>query len=231
MEKNRKIIIVVTVLALFLSCVAGTIYYFTEIKLDENGFNSHGIRELNENRKNNWCDIELGTYILEITKRYSSKYDVSVREKTINDYYSDKLKDFYLPTYAGNIPFGNDYYREIDGERYSEDEIDEAIKLECENEHFFEWRDNYIFNNVTIYFRFYFESSSEEYATISISLNKDGTMESSNVSINEDYIEEIFDKHIKNYSDKKVNIQLYLNDGSLSNNYEVVYIHGSVERK
>lgn len=230
MEKNKKIGIMISIIAVLIITVLGTVYYFTEIKVDENGFNSHGIRELSKDRDSDWCDIELGTYILEITRGSLSRYDFSIREKTVDDYYNDKLKDFFIPTYA-EIPLGDKYYRTTDGEYYSEDEIGEALKLECENEHYFEWRDNYIFNDVEVYFRFYFDYNKEKYATILISLNKDGTIESSKVYIDENYSEEIFRKYTNSYSDRKTGQQLYLNDGLLTDSYEVIYIHGSIERR
>lgn len=207
MEKNRKIIIVVTVLVLFLLCVAGTIYYFTEIKLDENGFNSHGIRELDKDRNRDWEYIYLGTYALEVSRDIGGGCKLELREPTYEEVYND-LWDLYYPDFRH---LSEESEKKLD--KYTMDELDTS------------WRDKYVFNNVSIEYGIFTPKLMKDRFPIRIYLNKNGTIDSAHYDCDEKELCDLFE--INNYT-REPYVRIFSIYDSSEN---INYISGSVERK
>lgn len=237
MEKNKKIGIMMAVIAVLIITVLGAVYYFTEIKVDENGFNSHGVRKLKLDRESSWNDIELGTYILEIDGKYnSSEYSATVREKQFEDYYEEKLKKF-KPFTNNGMPVGDYYYRDTitftpEGVSniYKKNEIDSIVKKEIEDGNYGAWKNKYIFKDVEIKIEIEFSYIHEIYNSLEIMLNEDGTIKRAFFYASDSDLEKIMKEKRDNRFDHDFSIEINLADID-GYNYTIKSISGSVERQ
>lgn len=227
MEKNKKIGIMIAVISVLIIAVLGSVYYFTEIKLYDNGFNGNGVRKLTLNRKPSWYDINLGTYILEIEDKTSSnKYKITVREKQFDDYYEEKLKEF-IPFTNSGVQVGNFYYR--DGLLYNEEEIKDVITDEIKYEFYDSWKDYFTFKDVEIEIEIKLSQKYDIYNSLKIALNEDGSIKDTDFYANDNDLKKIIDEEKENILDRDVSIQVAIKDTD-GYNYTIKNISGSVER-